>query len=162
MSWTNNDGLKILFGTEQATQGYGGVVKHDGEGVIVRWDLDSSLFASTDTKYLILDNVYLPAGAIIREASLYVTTGFVGSGATLDIGLVRKDGTEIDYDGIDAAIAVTALDTIGERVSCDGALVASTGGGALGYDGYLCIDTDTATFTAGKAQLYIKYIKATI
>jgi hypothetical protein len=100
-------------------------------------------------------NTFIPAGAYIKEAIFIPTVAFVGSGATLDLGLANKDGTytNLDEDGIDAAIATTAIDAIAEKVTCDGALV----GTILTTGGYPSYDLDTALYTAGKGYLIITY-----
>lgn len=99
----------------------------------------------------------IPANAFITKATLEVTTAFTSGGAaTLTIGLVEPDGTPIDPDGIDAAIALTAIDAVGERVLCDGDLVTGLAGiGAAA--GQIIATFGTAAFTAGAATLTIEY-----
>lgn len=113
----------------------------------------------------------IPANARIKEATLTVITAFAG-GTSYDIGLYQEDGTVIDADGIDAAIALAAINTAGNRVRSDGALVSSftvdatsvstteppaytapTIGAAAGQ----IVVAATGTFTAGKARLRVVY-----
>lgn len=96
----------------------------------------------------------IPANARITSATLRVITAFAG-GTSYNIGLFEEDGTVIDADGIDAAIALTAIDAIGETVDCDGALVGNTAG--IGTAAGSVRIAATGTFTAGKASLIVEY-----
>ena len=95
----------------------------------------------------------------------------VGAGAaSLDIGMYHDDGdgtyTVDDVDGFDVDIALTALDSVGATVACDGAYVNGTddvvpndSAGrdmlvSFGYQG----TTDTDKYTAGKLRFVVKYI----
>lgn len=96
----------------------------------------------------------IPANARITSATLRVITAFAG-GTSYNIGLYEEDATVIDADGIDAAIALTAIDAIGETVDCDGALVGNTAG--IGTAAGSVRIAATGTFTAGKATLQVEY-----
>lgn len=153
MSWTNEDGLQVRFDTEKAAVRVDGSTTVDERSLWI--DLpDASLVANTDTAAPTnLDEAFIPAGAYIVEAAFYVDTAFAGATAVLDIGLKQADGTNIDDDGIDAAIAVASL-TVRSGFDCDGALVPSK----LQYDSYVMFTYDTAAFTAGAGRLVIKYV----
>jgi hypothetical protein len=71
------------------------------------------------------------------------------------IGLTEPDGTTIDADGIDVAIAASALSSIGETVLCDGALVAGLVG--IGAEDGQIVVTTGGTVTAGKFVLETVY-----
>jgi len=97
----------------------------------------------------------IPANARIKAATLRVITALAGTTPTVTIGMNQPDGTVIDADGIDVAIAVTALDAVGETVLCDGALVNNLAGiGAA--DGQIVVTTG-GTVTAGKFSLDVEY-----
>ena len=96
----------------------------------------------------------IPANARISRATLRIITAFAG-GTSYNFGLSESDGTVIDADGIDAAVALTAIDAIGDVVLCDGALVGSLVG--IGSEAGQLLVAATGTFTAGKAQLEIEY-----
>ena len=100
--------------------------------------------------------VHIPAGAYLVGGKLQVVTAFAG-GTSYDIGLTQKDGTVIDADGLDAAVATAAINAANEWVDFDGALIGSTAG--LTFDGYLIIAA-TGTFTAGKAVVVVEYKEA--
>jgi hypothetical protein len=101
----------------------------------------------------------IPARSLIINADLIMTTGATSGGAaTLTIGTYNAAGTAIDADGIDAAIAITAIDVAGDVVQNDGAQVNGllTVGAA---DAYVGMTYGTAAYTAGRAKLVIQYIK---
>ena len=101
----------------------------------------------------------IPAHAWIKKATLHVIELFTSGGAvTLDIGLYESDGTVIDLDGIDAVIALAAINEVGERVLCDGALVDNTGGIGAAAGQVVAVE-GTSTFTAGRAVLVIEYVE---
>lgn len=92
----------------------------------------------------------IAANARIKEATLTTLVAFVG-GTSYNIGLYQEDGTVIDADGIDAAVATAAIDAVGETVVCDGALVGGTVG--IGTAAGSVRVAATGTYTAGKARL---------
>ena len=97
----------------------------------------------------------IPANAFIVRATLRTLTAFAG-GTSYNIGLYESDSTVIDADGIDAAVALTAMDAVGETVICDGALVAATAG--IGANAGQVVIAATGTYTAGHASLEVEYI----
>ena len=117
----------------------------------------SYTFEYDDLPVATLDEAALtiPANSFIVSATLRVITPLAGTTPTLTLGLVEKDGTTIDADGIDVAIAETALDTIGETVLCDGALVGGLAG--TGAERGQLVVTTGGTVTAGKFSLEIEY-----
>lgn len=163
--WVNDDGLRITFGTGEAQVGRGGELPNAGSDVEVVIDLiGSDLKAyndSTDPTTVLDYHTRIPAGAWLTSATLLVEIPFVGGSATLDIGLVDASDmeaafTDLNDAGIDSAIAITAIDAIGDTISCDGALIGTVLSSDSG--GYLVTaEAAVATFTAGKAKLTIKY-----
>lgn len=116
----------------------------------ITWSFDNLPVASATDQAVLT----IPANSFIESATLRVTEAFAG-GTSYNIGLEETDGSTIDADGIDAAIALTAMDAVGETVLCNGALV----GGLLGIGtaaGQVVIAA-TGTYTAGKAILDINY-----
>lgn len=90
--------------------------------------------------------------ARISEATVTVLSAMTGTTGTLTIGLEEEDGTVIDADGIDAAIAQAAL-VAGARIVCDGALIGTTIGAAAGQ----VVITTGGTVTGGKFVLRVEY-----
>ena len=159
MSYTNADGLRVLTDTDQ------GVVKLQGTSskamrqVIV---IDIPAFTAIKTTFGAVDidllNPVLPANSVIMAATLVMSVAATSGGAaTLDIGTYNAAGTAIAATGIDAAIALAAIDGIGETVRCDGTL--TTTGSPATVDTYIGLKWNTAAYTAGAGKLYIEYIK---
>ena len=117
----------------------------------------SYTFSFDDLPVATLDEAALeiPANAFIVSATLRVITPIDGTTPTLTLGLVEKDGTTIDADGIDVAIAESAIDAVGETVLCNGALVAALAG--IGSEPGQLVATTGGTVTAGKFSLEIEY-----
>ncbi len=152
-TWTNEDGLLVRFPLDD-----GATVALDGQSSVEEQWLrvkvaDATTLADADTAAEAGDRPFIPAGAVIMEAFFEVDTAFAGATAVLDIGTKQADGTTIDDDGIDAAIAVAALTANSVTVS-DGALI----GTKVTQDSYPTLTYDTAAFTAGAGELYIKYM----
>jgi hypothetical protein len=161
--WVNNDGMEVRFGSEKAAVSKGGnMVAGDGNLHEVRATITGTNVPAADAP--IDKKVALPVGAYIEEAILYVKTAFTSGGsATLDIGLMNDDGdgtfSTLDDNGIDAAIALTAIDAIDDRIATDGAQIntspANSTNAALPM--VISYGYNTAAFTAGEADLVIRY-----
>jgi hypothetical protein len=160
MSWTNSDGLVVRFGTDKGTEKESGSTEANVHRTLVHKFAFGDI-ANTDVTAADPESPFIPADSVITRATLYVTTAFVGATGVLDIGLKVADGTNTDDDGIDAAIAVTALDAIGDTINCNGAYVSSAGnltGLRITADQYIMTTYDTAAFTAGAATLVVEYL----
>ena len=168
-TWTNKDGLIVGFGTHSEDNDVLAVVEG---GTVKTYTIElSDATALEDTDAITVasmppQNVHIPRGSYIQKASFVVTTIFTSEGsATLDIGTYKAggDGSSSGDDvaaGIDADIALTALDAIGDAVACDGSLV----GGVLPC-GQICDDDvvvvfgfEAAAFTAGAGVLTLEVL----
>ncbi len=163
-TWTNSDGLVIPLGITEATLGKGGAFAdpHAGSQVI-EFVLNFGDFPLT-TPTVVDQNVYLPSGVILESIELIAETAVTSGGAaTLDFGCVRFDRTtELDYNGIVAALAITALNAAGKRVVIQN---GSTGAGALfngtatSFPGVFTANALTAALTAGKVRIKLFFYK---
>jgi hypothetical protein len=145
-------GVTVHYGPRTTEGKYGREGASNGVTKSAEWTFtyDALPVAGTD-----IMGVSIPAYSKITSATLEILTAFAG-GTSYDIGLEEEDGTAIDVDGIDAAVALAAIDARGDVVVCNGALVGgvlSTGAAA----GKLTVAA-TGTFTAGKARLVVNYI----
>ena len=158
MSYTNADGLRVLTNDDQGAVKTQGVSATSMSQVLVV-DLTLTALGTTfGASNIDLNNPYIPAGSLIKRADLVMTTAATSGGAaTLTIGTYNAAGTAIDADGIDATVALTAIDAIGETVRCDGAHL--TVGGYVAENAYIGAIYATAAFTAGVGKLYIEYVK---
>jgi hypothetical protein len=159
MSYTNADGLFVLTDGAQGAVNDEGVTVRGARQVITKKLSLAALGSSFGSSNIDPLEAMIPAGAIIVNADLVITDAATSGGsATLTIGTYNAAGTAVDADGIDAAIALTAIDADGDVVQCDGAQVSGvvTVGSAPVYIGALY---GTAAFTAGSAVLIVEYIK---
>jgi hypothetical protein len=148
----NADGLTQAYGTAEANVETGGkVVEGQYSKLVINFDY-ADLNSTTEE---IVSEQVLPDNVNLKSAELYISTAFVGATGTLSIGLIQADdrSTAIDADGIDATIAVTAIDAIGDTVSCDGALI----GTVITEPGLVTMTNGTADFTAGVGKLTLTY-----
>lgn len=153
--WTNDDGLVVRFGGVKDQDVNIGTSPQTA-GVVQELVLPitgTELETSVPTN--ISNGAHIPANSLINSATLYVETAFASGGsATLTIGTYQADGTAIDADGIDATIALTAIDADDDEITCDGAQVGAT----VSQAAYVAAIYGTAAFTAGEARLVIEYI----
>ena len=157
MSYNNADGLRVLTNDDQ------GVVKTQGTAVtaatqVLVVDLTlTSIGSSFGSANIDLNNPFIPAGSVILRADLVMTAAATGASSTLTIGTYNAAGTAIVAAGIDSAIALTAIDGIGETVRCDGTHMTTAG--YIAENAYIGAIYGTAVFTGGVGKLYVEYRK---
>jgi len=159
MSYTNADGLRVLTNADQGAEKTQGTSATAMKQVLV---LDIPAFTALGTTFTAAsidpNNPVIPAGSLITRADLVMTAAATSGGsATLTIGTYNAAGTAIVAAGIDSAIALTAIDAIGETVRCDGTHLTTAG--YVSVDAYIGAIYGTAAFTAGAGKLYIEYYK---
>lgn len=158
MAYTNADGLYLQWGTEKTVPNVAGEYKTYGRLRDIEIKLDLTTVGTNPT--IISDTTFFPKGARIEEVEIFTQTAATGATAVLNLGLIRADRTTAyDADGFIAALALTAIDTAGEKTVLR---VGSTGAGAfigttLANVGLLVADWDTAAFTAGVLIIRIRY-----
>ena len=160
MAWYNSDGLLVKFGTEQGEAGVAGEYRTSGPLRMVELEIED--LTTLGTSAAIQDDACrLPKDARIEKVEVITTTlATSGGSAVLNIGLQRSDrSTELDYDGLIAALPIASFNAAGETYEAVvgatyvGALVGTT----LAYNGYLTADYDTAAFTAGAIKVRIYF-----
>lgn len=149
-TYTNDDGLKVTIGVPGDFKS--GQLKSNGARKELVYKIDAVAVTPASGAHGD-DESLLPAGAVLESAKLIVTTAFAG-GTNISLGFEEKDGTAIDADGIDAAVATAAL-TANAVIDCDGADIGTIVDAS--NDGYVAL-TKSGTFTAGKADLVLTYI----
>lgn len=168
-NWSNNDGLYIKMGSNEATVVNAGEYRHDGPLRCVEVEIPL-ISLTTSTNYFPSDTVSIPNGARIAHCTLYVETVATSGGSpTLDIGLVDQDrSSAIDDDGFIAAVALTALDTAGTNLlftpASDSTPAGASGCGALvgttiSNTGLIVASSNSTTYTAGRVVFRIYYYK---
>jgi hypothetical protein len=162
--WLNPDGLYLKTGTDEGVAGIAGTFADPVAGAHVTEITGLDLTTLTTSPVVIEDGFMLPKDAVIQKVDVIATTaGTSGGSATFDLGLIRSDRTtELDYNGILAAVALTDVDALGETHSYTGHSV-SNGIGALGAvelpnDGYLTANYTTAAFETGIVTIRIYWV----
>jgi len=164
------DGLVVGYGTHSADNGVAGVTGDSGTVKTYVIELpDATLLEDTDAitvASLPPQQAIIPRGSFIKSATFHVKTAFTTSAsATLDIGTYEAAGDgsssgDDDADGIDADIAVTAIDAIGDIVICDGALVGGVVpvGVTADADVAIVFGYEAGVYTAGAGTLVVEVI----
>lgn len=158
-TYTNQDGIKVRTGVDQAKVERIGGLQSAGADYELLVHMDYTDFAAYGTAKILSYNALLPVNALVISANFTTIEAFTSLGSpTLTIGTYKTDGTVKDADGIDAAIAMTAIDKIGETVNCDGAQVAGVAGERLIDENlFIGVTVGVADYTAGSGDLVIKY-----
>ena len=150
--WNNPDGLEVRFKNPEAGQTGAGVSTLGAvKNLVLDFDFATAITAAADGH-----EAFIPAGSYIKSATLIVLSPMTGTTGTLTIGLAQKDGSVIDADGIDAAVAQATL-IASAVVKCDGALAG--GVAAIGAaNGYVYTSLG-GTVTGGRGRLIVEYIE---
>ena len=156
--WTNDDGLEIRFnGPEAGSTG----ASVDTDGAVKELVLNIADMSVNGTAAADGHEAFIPAGSVIVEAFLKVTSAMTGTSGTLKIGLASKDGsTTTDDDGILTATLGTQANLAANKgLGCDGASAVAASGvySGVAYDAYL-YHTKGGTVTGGAAKIVVRYI----
>ena len=157
MSYTNTDGLRVLTNDDQGAVKTQGMAATSATQVLVVDLTFTSIGSSFGSANIDLNNPFIPAGSVILRADLVMTAAATGASSTLTIGTYNAAGTAIVAAGIDSAIALTAIDGIGETVRCDGTHMTTAG--YIAENAYIGAIYGTAVFTGGVGKLYVEYRK---
>ena len=156
MAWMNNDGLYVKFGLEETVVTPAGEYREDTSLHYVEAEINWDDLEAFGTVTILSDTVKIPEGVFLEKASFIVTEVFAGASATLGFGTIDTDrSTEHDADGIDAAIAMTSIDGVGDTITADGALIGTVLTNTTPL--LLTATVGTANFTAGKGYLRVYY-----
>lgn len=164
MTWTNEDGLVVRFGTERSDSATSGQVAAIKEYIVLDLPDATALPLVGAIAAPAEDAPRIPASSIITNAWMVATTDFTSDGAaTMDIGLMDAAGSVIDIDGIAVDIALaTLVDGAGVGVTgCAGAYVANAGGAGqlVDADAWPVITYVAAAYTAGAGKLIVEYVR---
>lgn len=140
------------YGPRTIDQSKGGIMPGDGYTRHLTYTFTYDNLPSEGETNL---EMQIPAYAKIVGAYLEILEGFAGDGSdTIDIGLNESDGTEIDEDGLFAAVAEGDIDSRGDYVEGDGDLV----GASIGSEAGEVVVTGPSSLTAGKARLVVEFV----
>lgn len=159
--YKNNDGLVWRYGTDEAKDSNIGAYSYDGDLHYVEIMVKASETPAVADNSVLLDSVFaLPKGAVLeRVEKTSPTTTFVGTGATLNIGLVdQSDGTSnADADAVVTEITLTELNAVGSANEAGwlGAAVNATPAVGLANAKLITWEVNTAALTAGECVFRI-------
>lgn len=160
-TWFDNTGLYQKYGTDQTIPMAGAEYKTFGELRTIEFKISLLPLTTTQTIVTGMDNVFLPAGVRIEQVEVIAETlATSGGSATLNVGLIRTDRTtNISATGIVNALALTAIDTAGEKniltTAAGGALIGTTTANVS----HFTANWGTAAYTAGVVVIRVKYYK---
>lgn len=158
-TWKNNDSLYLKYGTALQTAQTAGEFRTNAEMRELWINLD--LTTLTSSAAIIADTTFFPTTMRIAEIVVMTHTAATSSGsATLDIGLQKTDrSTEIDYNGLVAAMPKTSIDLAGETntLHAGDTYAGALMGTATTDVGYLTANYNTAAFTAGVVRVRVRY-----
>jgi hypothetical protein len=164
MGYLNADGLYKKYGTDKAVANVAGEYRTPGDLREVQVIL--TLANLTQSEVIQSDVQVIPAGARIKEVEVLTHTAGA-TGTAIDLGLIKTDRTtEIDYDGLLAAMPIAAHNSAGERTIYSAVTTvpaSATGTGALigtttAFTGHItCSRTDATAYTAGVLRVTIRY-----
>ena len=150
MALENVGGRETYYGRLPEKNKQGAQIAATNLNKKIKYEFDYDDLPGADTgNEMVLE---IPAGSQIVSSKLKVGTAWAG-GTSIDIGLAQEDGTVIDADGLDAAIATASL-TAGAIIEGDGALV----GASVGANDAVVTVGATGSFAAGTATLIVEYI----
>lgn len=162
-NWTNADGLFIRYGTLEAVPAKQGEYSRLGPRHEIEADILWSDLAAFGTTSIIGNDVAVPKGAQIEAVVLTVETAFVGSTATLSLGLIQPD--RVTTTGVGSTVLVNAAAvstlTLGAVLTITAgstAVGAAVGAAAQTVNGLLTATVGTANFTAGRLKARIYYV----
>lgn len=158
--WINKDGLRVRFGTDEASVVRGGELPPAGTFKEIEFVID---LAATPVNSALIPNtqgIQFAAGSFISEVLVINEVAATGTNAVLNVGLVRLDTTTVyDVDAFLSAAPRTDWDVAGEEklytIGVTG--VGSAVGTTLANPGTLVYDYDTAAFTAGRIKIVIRF-----
>lgn len=159
MSWLNNDGLEVKFGTEKAEPALIGEYRHDGAQHLLEIKFGfADLPAVASNSVLIADDFTLPTGAFIEKVAIHCVTDMdsTSDDMALSIGTIDTDRTSnADPNSIVDAATQTELNAGGENVA--GWVGVLVDGAKLTTPKLLTWEVDNHAASAGEGVVRIYY-----
>jgi hypothetical protein len=160
-TWFDTDNLFRKFGVTKAVPNKAGEFKTYGPLREIEVVID--LTALTSTSVIQSDQVFLPSGVRIEEVEVLVETAATSGGApTLDVGMIQTDRTTVTSNTtFVSALALASIDAAGEKnvLRINSTSVGTGVGTSTSQVNYIAARANTATYTAGKVLVRIRYMK---
>lgn len=160
MPYTNADGLRWYFAGESRSV-QGGEYPGAGSVRVIEVEFDGLGLSTTAGTPTLIGKpwIIVPRNSVITQVDVVAETVFTG-GTSINVGLQRMNGTELDHDGLVAALPIANLNVTGEKTALNAGVTFA--GALVGtetlYPGYIDVYA-TGTFTAGhgliRIQLYV-------
>lgn len=154
MSWDNNDGLRLKFGTEKTVTNTGGEYRLPGPNRVTEMLID--LTTLTTSPVIQNDVVTFPSGMFIEEVIVDSEVAATG-GTSFSLGLIGLDRTTVDSNTkFLSAAPIADHTTAGQKKSyTNGVTGVGAGiGTAATNPGYITA-LAAGTYTAGKIRVRI-------
>lgn len=145
-TWTNDDGLKVPFGTSNGIQKEGASIHTKGMKKELKLVIDYSDLPASGTAVQ-GDNVGIPSGATIISSEYIPSTTFSHA---VEIGTMGADGVTEDKDGLHT----TSTLATGSVNTGAGAQIGAVTSEVL----YVTVEPTTTTPTAGAGELVVTYV----
>lgn len=161
-TWTNDDGLTIKSGVTEAVNSKVGEFNNYGGKHVLELDLRfENLPAVADNSVTVSDSFRIPAGAFIEAVEIVSVIDFVGSGATLNVGITDADGgttiQDVDALVVEATIGELNVANTDLSINASGWVGTRVRGVPLEEAVLLTWEVNTAAITAGKGYIRVTY-----
>src|SRR3990167_8296456 len=160
-TWLNGDGLFIKYGTTEGAVGKGGQISDMGPYRILEFTVRYADVASA-TATILDDNIFIPDNSFIAKVEVVTTTAWDSGGDAFvfNLGTVAYDRTtEVDYNGLIAALPQGSMDPAGEWevIDVEHTYKGAQVGTVIAQPTYVTVDYDTAAPTAGASKVRIYF-----
>lgn len=159
MPWINEDGLRVKFGLEEAEKARVTEVADNANSRVIEIVVSAAELPTVAENSVLIDDSYvIYEGAVFESVRIVKSVDFVGTGATLNIGLTDFDGgTAVqDVDALVTEATIAELNAGGEDVA-GWVGVRLTAATPVAKKSVLTWEVNTAAITAGNASIYVSY-----
>lgn len=162
-SYLDKDGLLRQYGTAKAVPEIAGEYRTTGDERVIEFELD--LTTLTSSPVIISNTLRFPsANMFIKDVEVMARVAATSSGSgTIDIGLQKADRTtELDYNGLVAAMPKGNVDSVGE-INTFTSTTGTYGGALLGttltdVGSYLTANYNTAAYQTGIVRVKVRFV----
>ena len=147
-TWTNNDGLILTFGPDEAEKGYVGAENNTDVTETFEIRLTYNDLPAVGSTKVLSHNLNLPAGAVIESVEVYTSDTSTSATGTLDFSLLKSDLTT-------SLLAIAS----GVAAASAGAKTSANVNSSIAEDGYFAVTTNTEAFTTGEWVVKVNVVR---